>query len=571
MYIKGEKYMITYLKQNKVLLCFTVVCSMISSLGCVLIAIILQKVMDIVMIGDMHAFMYMMFMSVVYVVGLGIFLFLQSLFTKKIICKITYTLRNDMFQGILKQSMGDFTKQQTADYLSAIQNDVKMIEENYLIPFFEILQYVVIFLGSLIVMIYFDVIVTICVVIAILCMLIIPSLFGTMLEKHQHRYSEHLSLFMNNVKDALSGFEVLKAYTMMSYITTRYQKQNQKLMNAKYQVDTWMSVNEGVSMTLSFAIQIFVVLISAYFIMIGRIQAGALLGLIQASSNLANPLLLIFSNIPKVKSVEPIMKKIKGYITYENTVFSGRNAPTFEKEIVFDHVYFSYQNDQPVLQDVCLSIHPRKKYALVGKSGCGKSTLIKLLAGYYADYTGTISYDQQALANLDCTQVSALSSIIHQNVYMFDESIENNICLHETYAKEAMQDAIESSGLDDFLEHISEGLSYQLQENGSNLSGGQKQRIAVARALIRQKPLLILDEGTSAIDMKTANDIEERLLKKESLTLITITHAMKPELLECYDQIIYMENGYIIEMDSFHNLMKKQDKFYKFFQVRKEM
>lgn len=563
--------MFTYLKQNKVLLCFTIVCSMISSLGCVLIAIILQKIMDIVMIGDMHAFINMLLLSVCYVLGLGIFLFLQSLFTKKIVCKITYTLRNDMFQGILKQSMGDFTKQQTADYLSAIQNDVKMIEDNYLVPFFEILQYVVIFLGSLSVMIYFDVIVTICVVIAILCMLIIPSLFGTMMEKHQHRYSEHLSIFMNNVKDALSGFEVLKAYTMMSYITTRYQKQNQKLMNVKYQVDTWMSVNEGVSMTLSFAIQIFVVLLSAYFIMIGRIQAGALLGLIQASSNLANPLLLIFSNIPKVKSVEPIMKKITGYITYENTVFSGRRTPTFEKEIVFDHVYFSYQDNQPVLQDICLSIQPGKKYALVGKSGCGKSTLIKLLAGYYVDYTGTISYDQQALSTLDCTKVSALSSIIHQNVYMFDESIENNICLHEIYAKEAMQEAIESSGLHDFLEQIEGGLSYLLQENGANLSGGQKQRIAVARALIRQKPLLILDEGTSAIDMQTANDIEGRLLKKESLTLITITHAMKPELLGCYDQIIYMENGCIIEMDSFHNLMKKQDKFYKFFQGRKEM
>lgn len=563
--------MLTYLKQNKGLLCFTIVCHVIGSLGFVLIAILLQKVMDIVMIGDMHAFMYMMFVSVIYVVGLGIFLFLQSLFTKKIICKITYTLRKDMFQGIIKQSIGDFTKQQTADYLSAIQNDVKIIEDNYLIPLFEILQYVVIFLGSLIVMIYFDVIVTICVVIAILCMLIIPSLFGAMLEKHQHCYSEHLSLFMKNVKDALSGFEVLKAYTMTSYMVTRFQKQNQKVMQAKYQVDTWMSVNEGLSMTLTFAVQIFVVLLSAYFIMIGRIQAGALLGLIQASSNLANPLLMIFSNVPKVRSVEPIIDKIKKYTNYINTEFCGEETPTFEKEIIFNHVYFSYQDNQPVLQDICLFIQPGKKYAVVGKSGCGKSTLIKLLAGYYTDYTGTISYDHQALSNLDCTQVSALSSIIHQNVYMFDESIQDNICLHETYAKEAMQDAIESSGLDDFLEQVNGGLSYQLQENGTNLSGGQKQRIAVARALIRQKPLLILDEGTSAIDMQTANDIEERLLKKESLTLITITHAMKPELFACYDQIIYMEDGYIIEMDSFHNLMKKQNKFYKFFQGREEL
>lgn len=120
-----------------------------------------------------------------------------------------------------------------------------------------------------------------------------------------------------------------------------------------------------------------------------------------------------------------------------------------------------------------------------------------------------------------------LSSIIHQNIYMFNESVYDNICLHEDYSKESIDKAVKASGLNDVIEKLPEGLLYEAGENGSNLSGGQKQRIAVARALIRNKPILILDEGTSAIDMQTAYDIENHLLKIEGLTIITITHNLK--------------------------------------------
>ena len=147
-----------------------------------------------------------------------------------------------------------------------------------------------------------------------------------------------------------------------------------------------------------------------------------------------------------------------------------------------------------------------------------------------------------------------LSSVIHQNIYLFDETIYDNICLHQEYSKERVEQAVEESGLTGFLSELPDGLGYQAGENGADLSGGQRQRIAVARALIRHKPLLILDEGTSAVDRKTAYDIESRLLKKEDLTLITVTHHLNKELLEQYDEIIYMEDGRIKEKGNFEKL-----------------
>ena len=156
-------------------------------------------------------------------------------------------------------------------------------------------------------------------------------------------------------------------------------------------------------------------------------------------------------------------------------------------------------------------------------------------------------------------------SIIHQNVYLFDTSIEENIMLDQSFSSERTSEALKLSGLLDFIEKERDGLKLPVGENGRLLSGGQRQRIAVARALIRKKPLLIIDEGTSSIDMQTAYDIEQRLFDIEDLTLLTITHAMNREILSKYDKIFYMEKGRILECGSFEGLIQKQGAFYRFF------
>ena len=533
--------MIRYLKQYKLLLFLTVLFTAISSLSYVFIAILLQQVMDIVDMGDMDGFIRILLFSLVYFALMGVFMYLQSFFSKKFICKIMKAVRSKTFIGIERHTIEDYSKNHTADYLSAITNDVKMIEDNYLLPLLQVIQYTIIFIASLAVMIYFDIIVTICVIIAIAIMLIVPSLFGGLLSERQDKYSDLLSVFTNHVKDLLSGFSVDKA----------------------------IAANEAVSMVLALLVQVVVVFLSAYFIIIGRISAGALLGMVQVSSNLANPLLIIFSNIPKIKSIKPIAHKLNQLSDYEKHGASTKKSPAFNYVICVEDLHFSYDKENEVIGGISLSIEKGKKYAFVGKSGCGKSTLIKLIAGYYSDFTGNVLYDANSLSILDIDKITALSSIIHQNVYMFDESIFDNICLHEDYSEKELQSALSDSGLSSFIKQVPNGLEYHVGENGANLSGGQKQRIAVARALIRKKPLLILDEGTSAIDMQTAYDIESRLLAISDLTLLTITHNMSKDILELYDEIIFMADGKIIEHGTFETLIAKHAAFYDFYQLKK--
>lgn len=559
-----------YMKQNKVLLLFTILTSIIASLGYVFMAVLLQKLLDIAVEKNMQQFIPMVLFSIFYFVMLGIFLYLQSLLSKRITCKIIKQIRTDVFKGIVSQSMGDFGKRNTADYLSIITNDVKMIEDNFLLPFFEVVQYTVIFISSFVLMIYFDVIVTIVVFVAITLMFLVPSLLGKELEKRQNTLSSQLADFTTKLKDILSGFEIIKSYSMKQYVIQKFDKENSDTIHTKYSVDKLFALNEGLSSFLALMVQIVVLFLSAYFIITERITVGTLLGMVQVSSNLANPLIMIFTNIPKIKSIQPIIEKLTVLSKYELNEVPKKQSATFNSVVSISNLSFAYEKQNRVLDKINLHIEKGKKYVIVGKSGCGKTTLVKLLAGYYTEYSGKILYDNTDLNMMNENDIVQLSSIIHQNIYMFNESVYDNICLHEDYSKESIDKAVKASGLNDVIKKLPEGLLYEAGENGSNLSGGQKQRIAVARALIRNKPILILDEGTSAIDMQTAYDIENHLLKIEGLTIITITHNLKKELLELYDNIIYMENGEIIERGTFEELTSVPSRFLKYLTIKKE-
>ena len=363
------------------------------------------------------------------------------------------------------------------------------------------------------------------------------------------------------LKDILSGFEIIKSYSMKRYVVQRFDKENSETIHSKYDVDKLLALNEGLSSFLALMVQIVVLFLSAYFIITERITIGTLLGMVQVSSNLANPLIMIFTNVPKIKSIQPIIEKLHSISEQASKNLHKEHRASFNRYILAENLSFSYDMQTQVLNEVDCIIEKGKKYAVVGKSGCGKSTFIKLLTGYYSDYKGKIVYDDRELDLLEKEDVVQLSSIIHQNIYLFDETILDNICLHEDYPKEIVDKVIKESGLDEFIAELPEGIFYRVGENGSNLAGGQKQRIAVARALIRNKPILILDEGTSAIDMQTAYDIESRLLKINDLTLITITHNLEEKLLRKYDEIIYMDNGNIKEQGHFQELVNASSCF----------
>lgn len=188
--------------------------------------------------------------------------------------------------------------------------------------------------------------------------------------------------------------------------------------------------------------------------------------------------------------------------------------------------------------------------------------MLKLILGYYDQYDGSIKMDDAEINTIKKKDLYSNISIIHQNVFLFDGSIKENIDLYQGYSEEELEKAIELSGLKKLIDRLVEGKDTLINENGSNFSGGEKQRISIARSLIKGTPIILLDEATAALDNRIAYDIENSIINLENKTIITITHRLSRELLSKYDEIIVLKEGQVVEKGQFDALYDNKGYFY---------
>ncbi|MBU3103425.1 ABC transporter ATP-binding protein [Clostridium gasigenes] len=555
------------IKKNKLLIFITVIFSTLSSASMVFVSKIYELFFDVASSGDIQKFKIIAIYSSIYVLVISTLFYIYKITSKKLIRNVITMLRGKMFAGILARNLKDFTSLNTADYISYLTNDIKLVEDNYIRALLSIWQNIGMFIGTVLMLLYYSPLITIVIFVSSIVMFAIPTILGKVLGKKQNILSKELANFTSKIKDVFLGFDVIQSFNLVVHMNNVFNKQNKSLSSKKYDTDKLMVMNDVISQTLGIAVQIISSFLCVYLVITGELTIGMLAAILQLCVNFVNPLMGIMNNIPLINSMKPILKKLDDLSSYKNNSLIGTKKPCFEDKLTISNLEFSYDVENPIIQDININIFKNKKYAVIGKSGCGKSTLIKLLLGYYSDFAGEIKYDNESLRNIDITALNEMTSIIHQNVYMFDETIRDNICLYKDYSNEDLNNSLYYSGLDKFIESNPNGLEYLVGENGANLSGGQRQRIAIARAIIKKTPVLVLDEGTSAVDMQTAYNIESNLLKINDLTLITITHKMSEELLDLYDEIIFMENGQIVEIGNFEDLLNKKKKFYNFYTI----
>lgn len=557
-----------FVLKHKGLLVLVVILSIMASLGNVGIAVLLQLVIDVAVSGNNTGFWQIVIGATIYLLVFGILLYLQSYVGKRFICMMSKRLRESIYAGIQKHNPQDFSTNSTADYLSALTNDIKILEENYTQPVLKILQNGMIFVFTFVLLLKYSPYITGALIVCMVFMFLIPSLFGKTLQHLQKRYSDRLSSFTGKVKDLLSGYEVIRSFQINIPVLHEYNKENDSLTKSKLSADNLIAFNESLSMVLAAMTQLVVIFMASWFVMNDQFSGGVLLALIQLSSNFVSPILMVMQSLPPIKGSRPIIKKLEALIEYKDLAFTGIATPVFQNNLCMDKVIFQYNSDHPVIQNLSTVIERGKKYAIVGASGCGKTTMIRLLTASYNGYVGSIMLDGKDIHELDAEKYAHLFSVIHQHVFLFDNDIRMNIGLYGKFSEQAWEDALQISGVALFLPKLTDGLDTQVGENGCNLSGGQRQRVAVARAILHKAPILILDEGTSAIDMQTAYYIENQLLKVEGLTLLTITHNMNKELLGKYNDILFMEFGTITQCGTLDEILKQNGSFSRFYTLQ---
>jgi len=296
---------------------------------------------------------------------------------------------------------------------------------------------------------------------------------------------------------------------------------------------------------------------------------GVTVGVLMAFINMLGALAMPISAIPQLlgarKAALALIDKMETVLNENVMEKDGEVITALEKEIAVKQVSFGYTEEADVLKEISVRFKAGKSYALVGGSGSGKSTLLDLIMGNFADYRGTVVYDQKELSDIQMESLYDLISVVQQNVFIFDSTIRENITMFKEFSDAQVQRAIELSGLKKLI--AEKGEDYLCGENGCNLSGGERQRISIARCLLRETPILVADEATAALDAKTAYDVIDAILDMDDLTRIIVTHQLEEALLSRYDEIIVMKNGKIEEAGTFAELIEQKGYFYSLYNV----
>jgi len=540
--------------------------ALVTSGMAVYLSILIRDIVDVALSFELNEFWDLIFTSSLFFIAFGVIYYIKEMLYAIFNAKTIRKIREDVFAGMMKQEIAQFESVNSADYISALTNDIKLLEENFFLSLATVAEMGMMMVIAVGFMVYLNWIVAAALLGTLIILVIAQSLFGPLVKNRQTKLSESLSAFTVRIKDIFSGFEVIKSYQMKKHSEKVFAEYNSQVVNANFSLYHVSTIAGSVASVIGLFLQVGIVFFSAYLIVQGQMYPGTMVAMLILSGQITGPVEAFGAVIPMVTGSKEIVERLERFANVE-VVNQGTEEATFEREIRVEQLAFTYPNqEEAALRGLDFTFEKNKKYALIGKSGCGKTTLAKVLIGHLNDYEGDVRYDGVKTRALASESFGKLPAMVHQNVYMFDEDIASNIGLHQSYAKGAMDLAVRDSGVDLFL-NDERTLSFAVGENGSNLSGGQRQRIAVARALIQNKPLLILDEGTSAVDRQTGADIENRLLRRDDLTLITITHSLDAEMLKQYDTVIYMEEGEIVESGSFDGLVAQGGKFANYLSV----
>lgn len=527
-------------------------------------------IVDIFASGDSDKFLIITISSISLIIVMFLTEYIDGLVMSSYIKNTVNYLRTDIFSKIINKDIKDFSLDNSGKYISILYNDLKIIEDNFFNNLFQVISCFISFIISLVVL--FSISPTIVIFISIFGVLgfIIPNALSKKLVIQKNEYSQNLEQVTSITKDLFSGFEVIKGFNISNKINEIFKTASTNVETSKKKYSILEGIIRGFSLSFSVTIYLGVLLLGGYLMYKKSITVGTAIIIIQLSTHIVGPVKLSISLINQIRSVAMIADKIEEILEDTHDDFENTKLENFSKSICIENLNFSYTEERKALDNINITFDKNKKYAIVGESGSGKSTLIKLLMRYYNDYEGKISIDNLNIKNIYSSDLYKNISMIQQNIFMFDDSIKENIRLYSNHDDKDILDACKRSGLDKLLNKLPNGINSLVGENGNKLSGGEKQRIAIARSLINDTKILILDESTSALDNETAYNLETSLLSINDLTLVVVTHKLIKNILLSYDEIIVMKDGMIIEKGSFNDLIELKGYFYSLYYLQNE-
>lgn len=471
-----------------------------------------------------------------------------------------------LFGEITKKNISTFSRENTSRYLSALTNDAASIETNYLAGFFTMVELVIYLVGAVAMMLWYSPLLTAAALALSLLPILASALTGTRLTDAEKQVSAENERFVSTVKDLLSGFTVIKSFRAESEAQRLFSEKNETAEACKCRRKTTEQTISVFASTASITAQLGTFLVAAWLSGRGMgITPGMVVVFLQLVGLTIEPIRQLPKLLANRRAARALIEKMADALAEGVTAGGEAVGAELWQDITLEHITCGYDAEKPVLRDLSVTFEAGKRYAIVGPSGSGKSTLLNLLTGGAADYAGEVRFDGRELRGLDRDSLCDLISMVQQNVFVFNDTIRNNITMFREFPQEAVDSAIRRAGLSALIE--AKGEDYVCGENGCGLSGGERQRISIARCLLRGTPVMLIDEATAALDKQTAAAVMDAILDIGGLTRIAVTHQLEEALLSRFDQILVLRGGQICERGTFGELMDRRDLFYSLYTV----
>lgn len=552
--------------KNKMCFIASVIMTIVMSFLNLMISWLIQQIMDSMANQNMQSVVRCAWIAASVVIAYTVANAVYRAVYPRFLQRAMQQYRDYAFSRLTQKSLRSFSKEGTALYVSALTNDCTSIENNYLAATFTLIEFLFCFLGALIMMLYYSPVMLVLAVALSFLPVAVSMKAGNRLTEQEKEISKKNERFVSIVNELLSGFPVIKSFRAEAQASRLFSQRNEQAEEAKKNKRRTEQLISLLANDAGIIAQMGIFLAGAWLAISNKgVTAGVVIVFVQLMNYILNPISqvpLLWSNR---KAAIALMEKLSDALS-ENVREEGREKLNgFSEKIEVKDLTYGYEPESHVLKDLDVQFDAGKSYAIVGGSGSGKSTLLNLLMGSSSNYQGEICIDGVSIKNTESESLYQLMTSVQQNVFVFNDTIRNNVTMFHEFPDKEVTLALERSGLSEFIEK--RGEDFVCGENGANLSGGERQRISIARALLRKSPILLVDEATAALDVATARAVSFSILNLVGMTRIVVTHRLEEAILRRYDKILVMKNGTICEQGNFDTLMQQKGQFYSLFQI----
>ena len=508
---------------------------------------------------------------ILYAVG-AIAQFIQAWIMNEITQKVTFNLRRDISEKINRMPIKYFESVQTGDVLSRITNDVDTLGQGLSQSVSNFIWSVVSIIGIIVVMLTMNVTMT------LLALIVVPLSAGCMAllikfsQKHFRNQQEYLGVIDGQVEENFSGHLVIKAFNREEQITREFEKSNEKLYESAWKSQFLSGLMNPLMIIVSNFGYAVVVIAGGFICAQGRIGVGDIQAFVQYVKNLSQPIQTIAQIMNQVQSMAAAAERVFEFLHEEEetdelatTDADGDGVPgpvdyeqgEVQGEVEFDHVSFGYDPDNIIIHDFSAHVKPGQKIAIVGPTGAGKTTMVKLLMRFYDVNGGSIKLDGRDIREYKRKDLRDNFAMVLQDTWLFKGTIRANIAYgRENATNEEIIEAAKAAKVHHFIKTLAGGYKMVLNEDATNISEGQRQLLTIARAILADKRVLILDEATSSVDTRTEEEIQKAMdnLTKGRTSFI-IAHRLST--IRNADLILVMDHGDIVEQGTHEELLSK--------------